>query len=134
MENNAPSLGDQIARLHGTVQAQEKCAWIPAAIHTLIMAALARIFGRLEALLRLWQAGTLPAPQPRTPSSRDSTKIAPPRPATPARNRHRAAKLTAASPEPNVIQSEAKDPGLQPPGQTFEPIPHGSIEAGAGLR
>ncbi len=64
MKTHAPSLGDQIARLHGTVLAQEKCAWIPAPIHTLIIAVLACIFTRLEALLHLWQSGTLPLPTP----------------------------------------------------------------------
>ncbi len=62
METHAPSLGDKIAHLRRTAQAQEKCAWIPSAIHALIMAALARIFGRLENIFQLWQAGTLPAP------------------------------------------------------------------------
>ena len=62
METHAPSLGDKIAHLRRAAQAQEKCAWIPSAIHALIMAALARIFGRLEHIFQLWQAGTLPAP------------------------------------------------------------------------
>ena len=59
----APSLGDKIARLRGTAQAQEKCAFLPAAIHALIMACLARIFGRLEHMVRLWAAGCLPPTQ-----------------------------------------------------------------------
>ena len=60
MENQSPSLGDQIARLRHTAQARENCAWCPAAVHALIAAIFARIFGRLERVLLLWQAGTLP--------------------------------------------------------------------------
>ena len=66
MENTPLSLGDQIARLHGAVRTQERCAWIPQAVHTLILACLSRIFARLEQLVLLWQAGELPAPPPRT--------------------------------------------------------------------
>ena len=88
METHTPSLGDQIARLRGTAQAQEKCAWIPAAIHVLIIAALMRIFGRLEQIFLLWQSGDLPAPQirapraprPRAPRSRATRSRATPRP------------------------------------------------------
>ena len=62
------SLGDKLACLRETAQApREKRAWIPDAIHTLIMAALARIFGRLEQLLLLWQSGQLPLPQSANP-------------------------------------------------------------------
>ena len=78
MEKHAPSFGDKFAHLRQAAQAQEKCAWIPSAIHTLIMAALARIFGRLEQLFQLWQAGTLPAPLVRRPPARPRTAAARP--------------------------------------------------------
>ena len=55
-----PPLADQLAQLRNALRAEETCAWLPDAVHTLIMACLARIFGRLEQFLRLWQAGTLP--------------------------------------------------------------------------
>ena len=55
-------LGDRFTRINQALQAQEKCAWVPAAIHTLIMAILARLFGRFDQMLQLWQAGALPAP------------------------------------------------------------------------
>lgn len=69
MKSNSHPLGDKIAGLHRSVLAQEKCALLPAAVHALIMACLARIFTRLEELLRLWQAGMLPiaAPQGAAP-------------------------------------------------------------------
>ena len=44
------------------------------ALHTLIAALFARIFGRLEELLRLWQTGLLPPPPVRqAPTSRVTT-------------------------------------------------------------
>ena len=78
MEHTPPSLGDQIARLRTATQAQERCAWIPSAIHALIAALFARIFDRLESLILLWQSGTLPpaprarcdAPSPQAPHTR----------------------------------------------------------------
>ena len=65
MENHSPSLGDQIARLRGAAQAEESCAWLPDALHALIMACFARIFSRLERFIQLWQAGQLLPPPPR---------------------------------------------------------------------
>ena len=94
METHTPSLGDQIARLRGTAQAQEKCAWIPAAIHALIIAVLTRIFGRLEQIFHLWQSGDLPAPQIRTPRAPHSR-------ATSRRTGHRA--RTRARPASAII-------------------------------
>ena len=70
MERHAPSLGDQIARLRGAPAAREKCAWCPAALDALIAAIFARIFGRLEQLLQLWQSGQFPSPRPAPPSTR----------------------------------------------------------------
>ena len=58
MENQTPSLGDALAGLRHTVQApREKCAFLPAAIQAMIAAILARIFGRPEQILLLWQIG-----------------------------------------------------------------------------
>jgi len=86
-----PPLGDQFARLRDIAQAQETCAWIPAAIQDLIMACLMRIFGRLEQLVRLWQAGALPLPPIRTASPR-ARKAATPRA---HRHGHRSARVRA---------------------------------------
>ena len=64
MKDHPPSLGDKFARLRDSARAgEEKCARIPASIHALIMACLARIFARLEQLFLLWQSGQLPPPQ-----------------------------------------------------------------------
>ena len=130
METPHPSLGDQIARLHGTMQTQEKCAWIPTAIHTLIMAALARIFGRLEHLLQFWQAGTLPlatlsaAPRtqhpPRQPAPRlisaRRTRTAKPRPAAAARNPNPARAAAPANPPPTRALTPSN---TRPPAKNF---------------
>ena len=61
METHSPSLGERIASLRGTAQVLEPCAWVPDSVHALIMACLARIFGRLEQLFLFWQSGSLPA-------------------------------------------------------------------------
>jgi len=74
MEHQPPSLSDKIARLRTTAQAQEKCAWIPASIHDLIMACLTRIFAQLEQMVALWQAGCLPAPGARPSGQMAATR------------------------------------------------------------
>ena len=64
MNDHPSSLSDQFARLRDSARAgEEKCARIPASIHALIMACLARIFARLEQFFLLWQSGQLPPPQ-----------------------------------------------------------------------
>ncbi len=51
----------------------ENRALLPAVIHTLILAALARLFDRLEQLLLLWRTADLPSPvQPKAPRHRTS--------------------------------------------------------------
>ena len=61
MENQSPSLGDQIARLRGAAQVEENGTWLPDPLHAIITACLARLFSRLEQILQLWQIGALPA-------------------------------------------------------------------------
>jgi len=55
-----PPLADQTAALRTAILAEDAPCWLPDAVHALIMACLARIFGRLEDMIRLWQAGILP--------------------------------------------------------------------------
>lgn len=72
MDNRLPSLSEHLAGLRNTAQArQETCARILDPIHALIIAALARIFARLEQLLALWQAGSLPVPPARSTTRQD---------------------------------------------------------------
>ncbi len=114
------SLGDKLACLRLTAQAPwEKCAWIPDPIHALIMAALARIFGRLEQLLLLWQSGQFPPPQSANPR-----RAAAPRPAAaPCRRveprarlpRHSAARRDRAAICRRVPSLRASHSALNPP-------------------
>ncbi len=57
-----PSLGAPIANPSTPNSSGAKCALLPRAIQALIAALFARLFDRLEQLLRLWQSGTLPPP------------------------------------------------------------------------
>ena len=118
MERHAPSLGDQIARLRGAPAAREKCAWCPAALDALIAAIFARIFGRLEQLLQLWQSGQFPVPPARptihanaarpnsAPVPRQSTRHAcAPRPY---------AFCPASARSPTAAQAPGHRPGIAP--------------------
>jgi len=62
---NPTPLAGQVAILRRDLQATPAPAWVPSAIHALILACLLRIFGKLEDLIALWAAGQLPAfPEP----------------------------------------------------------------------
>ena len=90
METQPPRLAGQFAALRATTATTPKGAWIPAPVHALIMACLARIFGRLEQLMLLWHACCLPAPpSPRTPKCRNPSSV--PHSRAPARQAHRPA-------------------------------------------
>jgi len=64
-------LADTVASLRVATLATQAHACVPAAIHALILACLARIFGRLEDMIRAWQAGLLPLPSQRPRSVRN---------------------------------------------------------------
>jgi len=70
-----PSLADQTAALRTAILAEDAPCWLPDAVHALIMACLARIFGRLEDMIRLWQAGILPPPSPVRPRAIPSRPV-----------------------------------------------------------
>ena len=72
MSINPPTLADHFARLRATAQAQDAHAW---SLHAVIAAILARIFGRLEQLFLLLQAGRLPPPETRRNSDRDIARL-----------------------------------------------------------
>ncbi len=89
-------LADSVASLRAATLATPAHAWLPAAIHALILACLARILGRLEEMIRLWQAGLLPPPVPRPRTAPATSRpraarpnpdsVPHPRPAMQARN------------------------------------------------
>ena len=76
--NAAPTtLTQELARLRQSAEADQAHGWLPAALHALIMACLARLFVRLEQTFLLWTAGQLPPQHPAAPP------IARPAPNTP---------------------------------------------------
>lgn len=117
-------LATRFASLHTSIAACPNRAWLPRSLHALILAALARIFGRLEHLLLLWQAGTLPAPQ----SRHSERSEAPTLPSSPGqrkatgttrrtRTRHNAARTPCAAqaiPAPNPSVSSAPQSAVKP--------------------
>lgn len=68
-ESTPPPLARQIggiaADLRAQAQADSARTGLAAVLNALILALLARILGRLESMVALWQAGQLPAPIPR---------------------------------------------------------------------
>ena len=75
METLSPSLADRLGSLRATAGAESACGWVPAALHALIMACLARIFGRLEQVILLWQSGDLPLPLTARPQDDSSSRV-----------------------------------------------------------
>ena len=118
MENHSPSLGDQFARMHDAVHAQERCAWIPSAIQALIIACLARIFGRLEQIFLAWQSGTLPVREPAIHTAHSpQIRSAAPRQRTPYVRVRRQRQTGAQS----ARASESKSPAWPPTRPTLAP-------------
>ena len=115
MDPTRPSLGAQIAGLREAVQAQENHAWIPDAIHALIIACLARIFSRLERMIQLWQDGQLP-PLPH-PAHRPHTSA--PRPRTPRLRTSRNRTRSCATPRKKTGQTQAAP--AAPPAPATQP-------------
>ena len=127
METHAPSLGDRIAHLRQAAQAEETRAWIPAAIHALIIAALVRIFTRLEQVLALWQAGQLSPSAIRRPTS--SVRVAGSRrdSAPRATRPHRATRTQAVPPHARRPRNtpQATTPTATAPAGTRPAVPPG---------
>ena len=77
-----PSLADRFAGLRAIpTTPNADTTLLSAALCAMIAAIFARIFGRLEQFLLLWQSGTLPAPQPRATVFRAATAAPRPTPA-----------------------------------------------------
>ena len=116
MEPIPPSLGAQIAGLRSSALAQERYVWIPAAIHALIIACLARIFASLERLVALWQSGLLPPPQPSRPSRT-------PRPSCPRPSRRRTPGLRRVRPRSVSRNAARRHTVHRLPSRTANPCP-----------
>ncbi len=100
-------LADSVATLRAATLATPAHAWLPAAIHALILACLARIFGRLEEMIRLWQAGLLPPP-----THRPRTAQITPASSTPASSRQREARQASHSVYARTAERVAAEAGI----------------------
>lgn len=89
MTQHPSPLGDAIANLRKAPAGTHR-GMLPEALHTLITAILARIFARLEAILRLWQAGELPTPTPRHRAAAPARQASNRQTSAPQRARRRA--------------------------------------------
>ncbi len=78
----ARQIGGIAAELRAHAQEESARTGLAAVVHALILALLARIFGRLENMVALWQAGQLPAlaPQPARATARTPAPAAPANP------------------------------------------------------
>lgn len=107
-----PGLAQGLAQLRESTAAIPAPFWLPGAVHALILACLARIFGRLENLIALWQSGTLPSPPvPRATTPRASAA----RTRNPRRRAPRPrAKRRAASEHPDSVHTPHREPAPRP--------------------
>ena len=106
MEPHPTPLADQLAGLRAAAAPSgADCGMLPAALHAVIAAILARIFAGLERVFLLWQAGLLPTPAARhiSPPSRPSEPR--PRQLSPRRagKRHAARKHAGVAVLPRTI-------------------------------
>ncbi len=142
MDSQPSALSAQIAGLRHAVQATPAAAWLPATLHALIIACLARLFTRLEQMLNLWQSGDLILPQatPRAAASREQRRRAPAAPRR--RSRHRRARQTATpapARHPRTIHRPAANlpsaarhrprPARDPPPQNLKSAPSSVAQA-----
>lgn len=79
----AAQAGAIAAAIRAEASHQALKAGMVAALHALILSALARLVARLENLVQLWQAGLLP-PHPATPARRTNPPISAPLAAAPS--------------------------------------------------
>ena len=130
MSIQPPPLATRFASLHATIAACPYRGWLPRSLHALILAALARVFGRLEQLLLLWQAGQLPTPKSRPPERREGPTL-PSSPRQPkatgitrrAHTRHNATCHSAARAPFGLAAIPASNPSAAP-SAAIKPGPH----------
>ena len=134
MTSTEPTLTQELARLRQSAEADDAHGWLPAALHALIMACLARIFGRLEQVFLLWTAGDLPPPRPITPPAAMRAPSHPkthhtarqPRTYTRARTTKRAItrQRTRTTPAPSLTPAPKRGiPAVPPPSNARAPPP-----------
>ena len=94
MTHQPRPLSAELAELRSATSRAAATGWVENYVIEIIMACLARLFARLEQLLQLWTAGTLPLPPVRVQSPHLRQSAPPPataRPKTPRACRHRPA-------------------------------------------
>ena len=64
MAYHPSTLAERVGTLRAGLESESVPFWMPAVLHAMIIACLVRLFGRLEEIMRLWQAGALPALPP----------------------------------------------------------------------
>ena len=74
MEPQPAPLAAQLAAIRTATTSNDSRGMLPAALHALIAAIFARIFGRLEQFLLLWQSGDLPQSEIQPPQSARNTR------------------------------------------------------------
>ncbi len=107
MEPSPATLAERVGTLRASAQADSARA---SCLHALIMSVLARIFGRLEQMLLLWQSGELPLPQPAPPRTRH------PRP----RHSRTASSRRTARRRQRMARRQSPPPGLRPRTPTIQ--------------
>ena len=108
-----PSTDALFASLRAATKAEPGRAWLPPALHALIIACLARLFDRLEDLLGLWRAGLLPpTPAPHTPSP--TALVAPHAPARMSRQANSGYRNSVDRPAAVVAPQPASAPAATP--------------------
>jgi hypothetical protein len=69
-----PTFPEAIAALRDSAQDSRAPAWLPDAVHALIIACLVRLLGRLDQMFQAWQSGHIPAAD-RHSSSRTHRRV-----------------------------------------------------------
>ena len=115
---STPSLlAQHVAGIHAELRAEADHhaaqAGVIAALHALILTALARLFARLDDLLALWQAGQLPPLIARAPASRPKSAVNLRVRATSTRRRTPAARATTSETTPATRISAPSSPRPQ---------------------
>lgn len=126
MTSTPPTLTQELAGLRQSAEADDAHGWLPAALHALIMACLARLFARLEQVFLLWTAGDLPPQRPTTPRP-----ITPPTTRAPSRPRtHRASRQPRTRPSARTTKhATPRQTTVTTPAPSLTPAPKRGIPA-----
>ena len=122
MSLHPPRLSDRRAPMRPAAPSGAARRMLPISLHAIIAAIFARIFARLEQILALWQAGTLPLPPARKSAPTHRTPAinnrAPRRRTTRAprvRARQNCVRIRAAVHTPGKLAASTPASALSPP-------------------